>query len=678
MLVATPGQTATYATGPTAKKVTTLSSSANANNLAGTSKALNSAGTTSINSSSANANNNKNLNNSNSSTGHNNSFTFNTLKNVFITNSNVRENIPTTITKTPMVAAASSIDNSSSEVIPVNSNSSKTTASSLMKSLTVRLNRGTETLKATVHKALITATAVSSIVERKTITEAITTKLATTTTTTTNITNIASLKTSNVINTSASTSASCSAATLLATAHKYPSATFLKLYAVPPTIIHRLPSEREQTSSTDSLNKEMCHFKPIRTVPTTPWKSGSKSRGVSLRFPKANVATNPEFSKKSNCDVINRKEDKNRDMNHDRNPNENLKPKPSSSTLLLTRLLATPNHQSAFVCLVAQMEQLTKKRTNLDNHSQQNNVKNVSDLRKTPTDFKRPRDVPSRVTRIQKRRSNSIFTNANVMNEMLINKFKHRPATAEVAKESIKSPHNARIHNTRTLSRRRGGSSGISNMITNADTSAAIAAATAALNNAGIKTRTTVKITPSASRAAAKDVNATTTTATLSIIQKPKPKILDLVKLAQHSRFQSKPPPVATAKHIKSATVSPSDSQTSSKRRRTRKRKSLNDDPEPVTAVKIKVMPTRSNAGVKTNARRNTSVAKVSKDRSAKNVKANSDVMFKKLKEKEAERRAVIGKTNPIQKKSVTSQRPSPPLTRSRLKEMQLTEAKRT
>ncbi|KAI9579248.1 hypothetical protein GQX74_004720 [Glossina fuscipes] len=649
MLVATPGQTATYATGPTAKKVTTLSSSANANNLAGTSKALNSAGTTSINSSSANANNNKNLNNSNSSTGHNNSFTFNTLKNVFITNSNVRENIPTTITKTPMVAAASSIDNSSSEVIPVNSNSSKTTASSLMKSLTVRLNRGTETLKATVHKALITATAVSSIVERKTITEAITTKLATTTTTT-NITNIASLKTSNVINTSASTSASCSAATLLATAHKYPSATFLKLYAVPPTIIHRLPSEREQTSSTDSLNKEMCHFKPIRTVPTTPWKSGSKSRGVSLRFPKANVATNPEFSKKSNCDVINRKEDKNRDMNHDRNPNENLKPKPSSSTLLLTRLLATPNHQSAFVCLVAQMEQLTKKRTNLDNHSPQNNVKNVSDLRKTPTDFKRPRDVPSR----------------------------HRPATAEVAKESIKSPHNARIHNTRTLSRRRGGSSGISNMITNADTSAAIAAATAALNNAGIKTRTTVKITPSASRAAAKDVNATTTTATLSIIQKPKPKILDLVKLAQHSRFQSKPPPVATAKHIKSATVSPSDSQTSSKRRRTRKRKSLNDDPEPVTAVKIKVMPTRSNAGVKTNARRNTSVAKVSKDRSAKNVKANSDVMFKKLKEKEAERRAVIGKTNPIQKKSVTSQRPSPPLTRSRLKEMQLTEAKRT
>uniref|UniRef100_A0A1A9ZDJ4 Uncharacterized protein n=1 Tax=Glossina pallidipes TaxID=7398 RepID=A0A1A9ZDJ4_GLOPL len=675
MLVATPGQTATYATGPTAKKVTTLSSSANANNLTGTSKALNSAGTTSINASSVNANNNKNLNNSKSSTGHNNSFTFNTLKNVFITNSNVRENIPTTITNTPMVAAASSIDNSSSEVIPVNSNSSKTAASSLMKSLTVRLNRGTETLKATVHKALITATAVSSIIERKTITEAITTKLATTTTTATNISNIASLKTSNVINTSASTSASSSAATLLATAHKYPSATFLKLYAVPPTIIHRLPSEREQTSSTDSLNKEMCHFKPIRTAPTTPWKSGSKSRGVSLRFPKANVATNPEFSKKSNCDVINRKEDKNRDMNHDRNPNENLKPKPSSSTLLLTRLLATPNHQSAFVCLVAQMEQLTKKHTNLDNHSPQSNVKNVSDLRKIAADFKRPGDVPSRVTRVQKRRSNSIFPNANVTNEM---KLKHRPATAEVAKESIKSPHHTRIHNTRTLSRRRGGSGGIANMITNADTSAAIAAATAALNNAGIKTRTTVKVTPSASRAAAKDVNATTTTATLSIIQKPKPKILDLVKLAQHSRLQSKLPSIAAGKHTKSATISPSDSQTSSKIRRARKRKLLNDDPEPVTAVKIKVMPTRSNAGVKTSARRNASAAKVSNDRSAKNLRANSDVMFRKLREKETERRAVIGKTNPMQKKSVTSQRPSPPLTRSRLKEMQLNEAKRT
>uniref|UniRef100_A0A1A9WS14 Uncharacterized protein n=1 Tax=Glossina brevipalpis TaxID=37001 RepID=A0A1A9WS14_9MUSC len=371
MLVATPGQTATYAlaTGPSAKKATTLpSANTTNNNITGATKVLNSVGTASITANSSNSNNNnKNLNNSNSSSGHNNTFTFNTLKN-----------------------------------------------------------------------ALITATAVSSIVERKTINdEAIATKKATATTTTaaattttttstatTNASTIASLKTSSYINTSASTSTSSSnaaaaasaaaaaAVALLATPHKYPSATFLKLYAVSPTIIHRLPSEREQTSSTDSLNKEMCHFKPIRTAPTTPWKSGSKSRGISLRFPKANIATNPEFNKKPNCDVINRKEDKNRDMNHDRNLYENLKPKSSSSTLLLTRLLATPSHQSAFVCLMAQMENLTKMHTNLDNNGLQSNAKNVSDLRKI-SEFRRPKDVPSKLTKIQKKRSNSILTNTN-------------------------------------------------------------------------------------------------------------------------------------------------------------------------------------------------------------------------------------------------------------------------
>uniref|UniRef100_A0A1A9WS18 Uncharacterized protein n=1 Tax=Glossina brevipalpis TaxID=37001 RepID=A0A1A9WS18_9MUSC len=179
--------------------------------------------------------------------------------------------------------------------------------------------------------------------------------------------------------------------------------------------------------------------------------------------------------------------------------------------------------------------------------------------------------------------------------------------------------------------------------------------------------------------------------------------MIDLVKLTtQNSRLQSKPAAAATgaaaaagktAKQIKSGTVSPANSQTSSKRRKiTRKRKS-NDNPEPVTAVKIKLLSTTTTTtaaatktttsnpkGIKSNAfKNNTSVAKLSKDRITKNLKANSDVILKKLKEKETGRRTVFGKNNPIQKKSVTSQRPSPPLTRSRLKEMQAAnEAKRT
>ncbi|XP_075145172.1 uncharacterized protein LOC142220117 [Haematobia irritans] len=145
-----------------------------------------------------------------------------------------------------------------------------------------------------------------------------------------------------------------------------------KLHTVPPTTLHRDAEERQKNSSTDSLQKEMCHFKPIRTVPTTPSKSGSKSRGSSLRFPKANLATKKiEFILKSNCDVNNRKrkdppsrlerkefEADNRDKNaNDEQENkeyyERYKPKPST-----LHLFTHSDHQSAFVCLVAHMKSL--------------------------------------------------------------------------------------------------------------------------------------------------------------------------------------------------------------------------------------------------------------------------------------------------------------------------------
>lgn len=90
-------------------------------------------------------------------------------------------------------------------------NNSNTSTNALMKTLSVRLNRGTEFLKETVQKAFIT-------------------------------------KIPSHIN------------------------SVLNLYTVPPTSTHRFPAERLNVSSADSLHTEMCHFKPIRTEPRTPWK----------------------------------------------------------------------------------------------------------------------------------------------------------------------------------------------------------------------------------------------------------------------------------------------------------------------------------------------------------------------------------------------------------------------
>ena len=44
-----------------------------------------------------------------------------------------------------------------------------------------------------------------------------------------------------------------------------------KVHSLPPTEFHRLPNFRESTS-VDSLIRDMCHFKPIKPAPITPNK----------------------------------------------------------------------------------------------------------------------------------------------------------------------------------------------------------------------------------------------------------------------------------------------------------------------------------------------------------------------------------------------------------------------
>lgn len=108
----------------------------------------------------------------------------------------------------------------------------------LMKTLSVRLNRGNEFIKGHAQKSNSSS----------------------------NLNNTNGSLNSNNANQN-NINSSCSALCKNVT----PSISFLKMYTIPPTKVHRYP-ERSLTSSTDSLSKELCHFKPIRTAPTTPWK----------------------------------------------------------------------------------------------------------------------------------------------------------------------------------------------------------------------------------------------------------------------------------------------------------------------------------------------------------------------------------------------------------------------
>lgn len=108
----------------------------------------------------------------------------------------------------------------------------QSTKSNLIKTLAVRLNRGTDILKQSVHKAII-AKIPQNFLTRPRNREVLT---------------------------------------------------------VPPTNTHRFPSR--DANSADSLRLEMCHFKPIRTVPTTPNKQNNKEI---LLTPKAKRALESRF-----------------------------------------------------------------------------------------------------------------------------------------------------------------------------------------------------------------------------------------------------------------------------------------------------------------------------------------------------------------------------------------------
>lgn len=181
----------------------------------------------------------------------------------------------------------STINNSTATT--TNSNNSTNTAATLMKTIQVRLNRGTEFLKDTVQKALIsnttnpnkTSTNTSSISFRtnnnnnkiNSINSVVgTLKHIHASSVVAAVPAKPTLVSKSTYTTDLATAPSTSSGAIVKTSIAASTSKLLKLNTVPPTKIHRYPQERQETSSTDSINKEMCHFKPILPAPTLRWK----------------------------------------------------------------------------------------------------------------------------------------------------------------------------------------------------------------------------------------------------------------------------------------------------------------------------------------------------------------------------------------------------------------------
>ncbi|XP_067615847.1 uncharacterized protein [Eurosta solidaginis] len=292
--------------------------------------------------------------------------------------------------------------------------SGNSAASTLMKTISVRLNRGTEFIKDTVHKALINSTTSSKN----------TTSTASNVSFRNNINNSTTVandslkhnKTSAVAGASSTTSANKpSYSSVLETSVPNSSTKFNitqkeahrsskthKQNTVPPTIIHRYPQDRSETNSTDSINKELCHFKPIISAPTIRWKCGSKSRGaVAIKMPVACLATN---MKNLNCDDCSIVSAGNTEIEQPETEAEKQEidakqpfryhiysPKPSST--LLTTIITSPTHQSAFVRLVAQMKTLVKIQQTAKEQTHSRTTKNIDDYKMQHARRSRPSET---------------------------------------------------------------------------------------------------------------------------------------------------------------------------------------------------------------------------------------------------------------------------------------------
>ncbi|KAI8046656.1 AF4/FMR2 family member 1 [Drosophila gunungcola] len=162
-------------------------------------------------------------------------------------------------------------------------------ASALMKTLSVRLHRGTEFIKDTVQKALVmsapTPVAPAPAPAPKVPEHSLKRKLS---------------GTGGLMGSSSSSrghhyvlASQVPSAPTLPLASQVPTAAFLRTYTVAPTALHRSAAARKRNPSTDSLLMDLCLFKPIRPMPITPIKI-HKFRGFEVKKPKFVPAANPD------------------------------------------------------------------------------------------------------------------------------------------------------------------------------------------------------------------------------------------------------------------------------------------------------------------------------------------------------------------------------------------------
>ncbi|EDW15928.1 putative uncharacterized protein DDB_G0277255 [Drosophila mojavensis] len=157
-----------------------------------------------------------------------------------------------------------------------------TAATAIMKTLSVRLHRGTEFIKDTVQKALVMngptpvlASQLDSSFKRKLLGAG-------------GIMGTSGTSNSNSSTSSGSSTSSSSSSNrhfVLSQPYVFPTADFMRQYTVPPGVLHRSASARKRNASTDSLLMDLCVFKPIRPMPITPIKI-NKARGFELKRPK--------------------------------------------------------------------------------------------------------------------------------------------------------------------------------------------------------------------------------------------------------------------------------------------------------------------------------------------------------------------------------------------------------
>ncbi|XP_017046050.1 uncharacterized protein LOC108091381 [Drosophila ficusphila] len=168
-------------------------------------------------------------------------------------------------------------------------------ASALMKTLSVRLHRGTEFIKDTVQKALVmsapTPVVPAPAPAPKILDHALKRKLSgagglmgcsSLGSTASSIT--VSARSHHLVN-------QVTSAQVVPLVSQVPTAAFLRTYTVAPTALHRSAAARKRNPSTDSLLMDLCLFKPIRPMPITPIKI-HKFRGFELKKPKFVPATN--------------------------------------------------------------------------------------------------------------------------------------------------------------------------------------------------------------------------------------------------------------------------------------------------------------------------------------------------------------------------------------------------